>query len=319
MYMNPINFFKNFKLTRSTKLVLIVLASSWVSPVNAFSCRLKSTGQIVKPNGSFERTDVFVDIEPEIKVGQTFTIDLSKEIFCKNESLKHGERTVVLRSTTIPPSKPNISGRMQFYSRTYNMPLQSHSQEEYVGSYNVEMPWQTKFFLTPTREMSNGILFNSGELVLYVVMIKHVLNGYSEGMFFNVRAKNSVVTPTATCDVNPKTINVTMGSYPLDNADKDINLSIRCTRDRNVGFKLSGQTEPSTAIFSNSSAQSPAQGIGIQIVRGNRAITPNSLVNLGVIGTTPRTINLKARYALNGKPIKAGNVRSVIDMSFVYN
>lgn len=72
-------------------------------------------------------------------------------------------------------------------------------------------------------------------------------------------------------------------------------------------------------FFSNTAVQNAANGIGIEILRGTNSIPANKLLNIGFVGNNRVQLNFKARYALNGKALKAGEVRSVIGVSFRYN
>ncbi|HBV5669615.1 TPA: fimbrial protein [Klebsiella pneumoniae] len=68
----------------------------------------------------------------------------------------------------------------------------------------------------------------------------------------------------------------------------------------------------------NSDSASPAQGIGVQLTRNGSAVPANSTVSLGTVGTSPVNLGLTATYARTTGQVTAGNVQSIIGITFVY-
>ncbi|MBZ4256659.1 fimbrial protein, partial [Mycobacterium tuberculosis] len=84
-------------------------------------------------------------------------------------------------------------------------------------------------------------------------------------------------------------------------------------------YYLSGTTADSAnAIFTNTASASPAQGIGVQLTRNGSAVPANSTVSLGTVGTSPVNLGLTATYARTTGQVTAGNVQSIIGITFVY-
>ena len=63
---------------------------------------------------------------------------------------------------------------------------------------------------------------------------------------------------------------------------------------------------------------SPAQGIGVQLLKNRKALATNQMVSLGRVGTSPVDLGLSATYATTGERLTAGPVQSVIGVTFVY-
>ena len=96
-------------------------------------------------------------------------------------------------------------------------------------------------------------------------------------------------------------------------------LSVHCAQSQQLGYYLSGTTADSAnAIFTNTASASPAQGIGVQLTRNGSAVPANSTVSLGTVGTSPVNLGLTATYARTTGQVTAGNVQSIIGITFVY-
>lgn len=88
--------------------------------------------------------------------------------------------------------------------------------------------------------------------------------------------------------------------------------------------KTWGITSPGTtadagnSIFTNTASFSPAQGVGVQLTRNGTIIPANNTVSLGAVGTSAVSLGLTANYARTGGQVTAGNVQSIIGVTFVY-
>ncbi|MEQ5103882.1 hypothetical protein ABN206_16960, partial [Escherichia coli] len=71
-------------------------------------------------------------------------------------------------------------------------------------------------------------------------------------------------------------------------------------------------------IFTNTASFSPAQGVGVQLTRNGTIIPANNTVSLGAVGTSAVSLGLTANYARTGGQVTAGNVQSIIGVTFVY-
>ncbi|VDR24913.1 Uncharacterised protein [Raoultella terrigena] len=56
----------------------------------------------------------------------------------------------------------------------------------------------------------------------------------------------------------------------------------------------------------------------MQLTRGGTAVAANSPVSLGTVGTSPVSLGLTAEYARTSGQVTAGNVQSIIGVTFVY-
>lgn len=183
------------------------------------------------------------------------------------------------------------------------------------GNFSLGM----RFLLKPKDNVPSIPIYGGDE----IAFVKFSLQiGNNPKKYYSVRivSTNSIVIPTGGCDVSARNINVVMGDYPLDTSPRNINLRVRCpgTPGKNVKFSLSGRTDSPT-IFSNISTNSPASGIGVEIMRNGSPLRVNTDVGIGVVDASEKDLNISAKYALNGKPLRTGNFQSVISVNFTYN
>jgi hypothetical protein len=98
-----------------------------------------------------------------------------------------------------------------------------------------------------------------------------------------------------------------------------IPLTVYCAKSQNLGYYLSGTTaDAGNSIFTNTASFSPAQGVGVQLTRNGTIIPANNTVSLGAVGTSAVSLGLTANYARTGGQVTAGNVQSIIGVTFVY-
>lgn len=96
-------------------------------------------------------------------------------------------------------------------------------------------------------------------------------------------------------------------------------VTVHCAQNQNLAYYLTGTTADSAnSIFRNTASASPAQGIGVQLTRNGTAVPANSNVSLGTVGTSPVNLGLTATYARTSGQVTAGNVQSIIGVTFVY-
>ncbi|WP_373602528.1 fimbrial protein, partial [Escherichia coli] len=133
---------------------------------------------------------------------------------------------------------------------------------------------------------------------------------------WNIYANNDVVVPTGGCDVSARDVTVTLPDYP---GSVPIPLTVYCAKSQNLGYYLSGTTvDAGNSIFTNTASFSPAQGVGVQLTRNGTIIPANNTVSLGAVGTSAVSLGLTANYARTGGQVTAGNVQSIIGVTFVY-
>ncbi len=96
-------------------------------------------------------------------------------------------------------------------------------------------------------------------------------------------------------------------------------LSIFCPRQQNISYYLTGSTsDVNNTVFTNISSNSPAKGVGIKISNNNGVIPANTPVKLGNVTNNSVSLRLSASYGEMGERVRAGNVKSVIGVTFVY-
>ncbi len=112
--------------------------------------------------------------------------------------------------------------------------------------------------------------------------------------------------------MSPLLCRTTPGSVPIP-------LTVYCAKSQNLGYYLSGTTaDAGNSIFTNTASFSPAQGVGVQLTRNGTIIPANNTVSLGAVGTSAVSLGLTANYARTGGQVTAGNVQSIIGVTFVY-
>ncbi|STW06019.1 mannose-specific adhesin FimH [Klebsiella grimontii] len=58
--------------------------------------------------------------------------------------------------------------------------------------------------------------------------------------------------------------------------------------------------------------------MGVQLTRNGSVVPANTTVSLGNVGTSAVSLGLTANYARTGGQVTAGNVQSIIGVTFVY-
>ncbi|EPL3821014.1 fimbrial protein [Citrobacter koseri] len=260
-------------------LFTTLLLLGWSMNAWSFACKTATGATIPIGGGS---ANVYVNLTPAVNVGQNLVVDLSTQIFCHND---------------YPETITTETARVIYDSRT-------------------DKPWPAVLYLTPVST-AGGVAITAGSLI--AVLILHQTNNYNSDSFqfiWNIYANNDVVVPTGGCDVSARDVTVTLPDYPGSMA---VPLTVHCAQSQQLGYYLSGTTADSAnAIFTNTASASPAQGIGVQLTRNGSAVPANSTVSLGTVGTSPVNLGLTATYARTTGQVTAGNVQSIIGITFVY-
>lgn len=211
---------------------------------------------------------------------------------------------------------PQLSRLSLFIYLTSNHPLPlNSSSSKYIVTDNNYLGLPLRMYLTATGT-AGGVVINAGELIARLNMHKVASNGNPKDFTWNIYANNNVVIPTGGCDVSTRDVTVTLPDYPGTMA---VPVTIHCAQNQNIAYYLTGTTaDRSNSIFRNTASASPAQGIGVQITRNGTVVPANRNVSLGKVGTSPVNLGLTATYARTSDPITAGNVQSIIGVTFVY-
>lgn len=296
------------------KLLLLVLSAVplWAS---AFTCKILSTGQMVQTGSA----NLYVNLTPQIGVGQNLIVDLTQEIKCKNDSAPPDidvDHLKLLSGSAYQGALEHFSGAVYWVGKYYPIPLTANTPF-YSISNTSYAPLPLKLYLTPLGA-AGGKLIRSGELiaVLSVYKIATFDGGYPTTFTWNIYANNDVVLPTGGCDVSSRDVTVTLPDYP---ASIKVPVNIHCAQSQRLGYSLSGATaDAAHTIFSNTASASPASGVGVQMLRAGLAVPANQQVSLGTVGTVPVDLGLTAAYARTGGQVTAGNVQSIVGVTFVY-
>ncbi|MBF4185551.1 type 1 fimbrial protein [Serratia ureilytica] len=132
----------------------------------------------------------------------------------------------------------------------------------------------------------------------------------------NLQLYATIVSPTCVIEPSSKNVIVDLPDYP---GEASFRLKLSCPFDRGVRYTVSGSTtDAEGSVFTNTSINSPAQGVGIQLSDRLGVIKVNQERVLGTVGPQGKNLDLTATYATTGGKIQAGNIQSVIGITFIY-
>lgn len=132
----------------------------------------------------------------------------------------------------------------------------------------------------------------------------------------NLKLYATIVSPTCVIEPGSKNVVVDLPDYP---GEASLRLKLTCPFERGVKYTFSGSTTNAEGnVFTNTSANSPAQGVGIQLSDRLGVIKVNQERDLGTVGSQGKNLDLTATYASTGGNIHAGNVQSVVGLTFIY-
>lgn len=158
------------------------------------------------------------------------------------------------------------------------------------------------------KEISNA--FQVGLLILFSNSANSELGN------INVELYATIVSPTCVIEPGSKNVVIDLPDYP---GEASFQIKLSCPFDRGVKYFLSGSTTDAEGnVFTNTSTNSPAQGIGIHLSDRLGVIKANQERELGTVGLQGKSLDLTASYATTGDKVQAGNVQSVIGLTFIY-
>ncbi|MEP8861254.1 fimbrial protein (plasmid) [Enterobacter asburiae] len=280
----------------------------------AFRCKTANNPDIT--GGSVVRVNV--SLKPEIAANENLVIDLSNQISCYNEN-PHAivDKINVSKGSAYSGVLSNFSGTIHYDGQVYTFPLNSETHiRDFKHAWHE--PWPVSLHLSPLQSASGVVISRGEKFATLILRQRNNVNSDDSNFTWELFSNNDVVMPVGGCDLSTRNISVSMGDYPIDKKERDINFSIKCGKNRAVSMFLAGKSDTST-IFSNVSSVAPSSGLGIEILKGGVPLSVNTPVAIGTVGTNPTSINLKARYALNGDLVKGGNLKSIIGINFTYN
>ncbi|MBC1186714.1 fimbrial protein [Kluyvera sichuanensis] len=294
-------------------LLTTLLLAGWSFNAWSFACKTANGTTIPIGGGS---ANVYVDLAPAVNVGQNLVVDLSTQIFCHNDYPETITDYVTLqRGSAYGGVLSSFSGTVKYNGTSYPFPTTTETSRLIYNS-KTDKPWPTVLYLTPISS-AGGVAISSGTLIARMIL-RQTNNKNSDDFQFiwNIYANNNVVVPTGGCDVSSRNITVTLPDYPGSTA---IPLTVYCAQSQKLGYYLSGTTaDAANSIFTNTASASPAQGIGVQLTRNGSVLPANSTVSLGTVTTSAVSLGLTANYARTSGQVTAGNVQSIIGVTFVY-
>lgn len=292
----------------TTVILLSSSARSW-----GFACTTASGTTLPIGGGN---ANVYVALVPQVNEGQNLVVDLSTQIFCHNDYPDRMTDYVTLQSgSAYGGVLSNFSGTVRFNGTYYPFPTTGETARMIYDS-TVDKPWPAALYLTPVSS-AGGVAISANTLIAVLILRqRNNLNNDDYKFVWNIYANNDVVVPTGGCDVSGRDITVTLPEYPGNAA---VPLTVYCAKSQKLSYYLSGTTtDTANSVFANTATAAAATGVGIKITRNGSVLPANQKVSLGTVGTSAVNLGLGATYSLTGGQVTAGNVRSIIGVTFVY-
>ncbi len=304
-------------MIKKSNLFLPALLFTWSMEVMAFTCKVADTGQTMTSGSA----SVYVNLTPSLNVGQNLVVDISSSILCKNDAPNtRNDEVSMLSGSMFGGALENFSGSFRYHGNTYLFPLNGSTAPHNFTSGNF-VPLDIQLFLTPISAASSvvikgGTLFAQLEMFQRGSNISNGGNVYTQRFTWNLYALQDVVIPTGGCDVSSRNVTVNLPDYP---GSMNVPVTVHCAKEQFINYYLSGTTMDSgNSIFANTASASPAQGIGVQMQHNGKVVAANSIISLGKVGPSAKDLGLTATYALLNGQVTAGNVQSIIGVTFVY-
>ncbi|MGW9795744.1 fimbrial protein [Serratia sp. 121840015-1] len=311
---------KVLKKKEVAALVASVCLMAYSSGADAFTCR-DSRGNTLNSAAGTGSLNVYANLTPSVQPGQVLVVDLSQSITCRNDQPNiRNDLVSLLSGSAYGGVLQNFNGTVKYYGSSYPFPTTYETKQvnNRSGSF---VPWDTQLFLSPVST-AGGVVVNQGTLIARLVMRQvgsNISNGgnvHTATFTWNVYANNTVVVPTGGCDVSSRNVTVTLPDYPGTAA---VPLTVHCGQNQQLSYYLTGTTaDTASTIFTNTSSSNPATGVGVQLSNRNGIVATNKNVSLGTVGTSPQSLGLTASYARTTGQVVAGNVQSIIGVTFVY-
>ncbi|BBV77921.1 fimbrial protein FimH [Raoultella planticola] len=315
-----LNLIKN--ITLSSKLFFFIFLFILSAKTFAFSC-MTSAGPIYDGGGS---ANVYVNLAPQLSSGQVLVVNLGDSISCRNDDpANFWDYARIEAGSSYSGVLNSFHGTLSYYGTSYNLPLSSPtSYFQYTwGQYQ---PLNLMMYLTPIGNNVSGTSIKQGDLITVLNLFKQAYYstgsgaGHSSGntsMTWYIYANNNTVVPTGGCDVSSRNVIVNLPDYP--GSMTPVPLTVSCLQSQKLSYYISGAVaNTGNNIFSNTASSSSAQGVGIEISNANGVLSTGSNVSLGTVGASAVDLGLKANYALTGGQVIAGNVQSLIGVTFIY-
>lgn len=290
--------------------VIVLLGCSF--QVSAYTCQTNLGAYIPAGGGT---ANVYVDLNPSVQAGKNLVVDLSTRIFCKNDlPSTYIDYVSIRQGSSYGGVLANFTGTLQYGGYSYAFPTNTQTVS-IANTSDAYTPINAQLYLTPIST-AGGVIVTAGSLIASLNMRQTNNFGGVGDYVWYIYSNNNVVVPTGGCNISSRNVTANLPDYPGTVA---VPLSIYCATNQNVSYYLTGTTANTAAnIFTNTAATSPAQGIGVQISNSNGVIQANKNVSLGTVGTTSKSLGLTASYARTTGQVVAGNVQSLIGVTFIY-
>lgn len=309
-------------MSRGILKLAAVLAFFWSSLAFSFTCTTSSGTTLSYSGGS---ANITVPLTPTVQSGSYLIVNLANYITCKNDAGQSDwdDLITLTNGSTFNGALDDMTGTITFNGNSYPLPFTSTSSRLTLGSQDTtSVPIQLALTPVSGSEPVNGVAIKAGAQIASIVMNqKNNQDSDSANFTWNIYSENDVTIPEAACTVaQGSNVTVSLPEYP---GSAEIPLTISCTSSQSLDFYISGDTESDDTTFQNtleaSGDSTAASGMGVQIMRNGSPITINQDQSIGTVDTSGTDLGLSARYNAYGtEQVKAGLVRSIIDLNFVY-
>ncbi|HAT3516290.1 fimbrial protein [Serratia marcescens] len=312
---------KVLKKKEVAALVASVCLMAYSSGANAFICKDPTGKQFSSLSGGGTLT-VSANLTPRLESGQNLVVDLSASLRCRNTDPRNYNDWISITSgSSFGGVLSNFNGTMDYYGSSYTFPTLGNTKEVVINS-SAFVGLNIRLLLKPIGAAS-GVVINKGEPIAILNLYKYstnpntgAINGVRDNYKWNIYANNTVFIPTGGCEVSSRNVTVTLPDYPGTAA---VPLTVHCGQNQQLAYYLTGTTaDTASTIFTNTSSSNPATGVGVQLSNRNGIVATNKNVSLGTVGTSPVSLGLTASYARTTGQVVAGNVQSIIGVTFVY-
>ncbi|WP_368911091.1 fimbrial protein [Proteus vulgaris] len=141
-------------------------------------------------------------------------------------------------------------------------------------------------------------------------------------VFVPVRTSSEVRILEPTCDFSTPSASITLDNYNAGaNTSKRIPINLQCNTNNTINITFIGTTVDSNrTVFKNTETNNPAKGIGFKIVDiYNKTIKAGEPVAYNITADVLTSL-FNAEYAPEpSSTVKAGNVKSVVNIQMEYN
>lgn len=314
------------------KLLLAIVLLTLTNGAYAFYCQANRVVINVPPEAILhkEKVPVTVNLQPTLLPNENLVIDLSPSIQCVNTAADTRRDFVSLNKAAFVDSLKNFSGEVEYYGIRYALPVTvKTSRKEMTKDL---LNWEVRLLLKP-KTAAGGVIINVGDAIAELELFQEGENksdgGEKKEAYFTwiIKAANNVVIPTGSCDVSARNLTVNLPDYPPvvtpgaspSGNPTHIPLTIHCTQNQRLKYKISGKTvDGNNQIFANIATGAAAKGIGIQVFSKGKIISAGSTISLGRVGTKAVDLDLSTNYILTGEEVTAGPVQSIVYIKFDY-